>query len=82
MVGSVAAFFTMQHIDSLVGLLSLLQGHDAFHESFYGNSLPTTLSHQAVLFVVISTPILSIFAGLIPAIKACRFKPAETLRSQ
>lgn len=82
MIGSVAAFFTMQHIDSLVGLLSLLQGHDAFHESFYGNSLPTTLSSQAVLFVVISTPILSIFAGLVPAIKACRLKPAETLRSQ
>ena len=81
-IGSIAAFFTMQHIDSLVGLLSLLQGHDAFHESFYGNSLPKILSSQAVLFVVISTPILSVFAGLVPAIKACRLKPAETLRSQ
>jgi lipoprotein-releasing system permease protein len=81
-LGSIAAFFTMQHIDSLVGLLSFLQGHDALHESFYGNSLPTTLSSQAVLFVAISTPILSVFAGLVPAIKACRLKPAETLRSQ
>ncbi|MBM3191772.1 MAG: ABC transporter permease, partial [Chlamydiae bacterium] len=80
-IGSLAAFFTMHHIDSLVGLLSFLQGHDAFHAHFYGNSLPAQLSTEACFFVIVSTPILSLIAGLVPAIKACRLRPAETLRS-
>jgi lipoprotein-releasing system permease protein len=81
-IGVVGAFLTMHHIDSVVTLLSFLQGHNAFHENFYGQSLPTTLSSQAVLFIIISTPILSVLAGLIPAIKACKLRPALTLRSE
>lgn len=81
-IGTAAAFLTMHHIDSVVGLLSLLQGHEAFHEHFYGDALPNKLSSQAVLFILISTPILSVLAGLVPAIKACRLRPALTLRSE
>lgn len=81
-IGTIAAYLTMHNIDSVVSLLSLLQGHEAFHESFYGSSLPTHLSSQATAFILITTPILSILAGLIPAIKACSVKPANTLRSE
>jgi lipoprotein-releasing system permease protein len=81
-IGTLAAYLTMHHIDSLVGLLSILQGHDAFHEHFYGQSLPSILSADAVLFILISTPILSLLAGLIPAVKASRLRPALTLRSE
>lgn len=82
LIGLSCAYLTMHHIDTVVNLLSLLQGHQAFHESFYGHSLPNTLSPQAVLFILISTPILSILAGLVPAIKACKLRPAITLRSE
>lgn len=81
-IGTLCAFLTMHNIDSVVGLLSLLQGHEAFHENFYGHSLPNQLSSQAVLFILISTPILSVLAGLVPAIKACKLRPAITLRSE
>ena len=80
-IGTFAAYLTMHNIDQVVSLLSMLQGHDAFHESFYGTSLPTQLSGEAVTFILITTPIISILAGLIPAIKACNVKPAHTLRS-
>jgi lipoprotein-releasing system permease protein len=81
-LGCLGAYFTMHHIDSLVSLLSTMQGHAAFSSSFYGSSLPSTLSLHAVYFVIIATPLLALSAGLIPAIKACLLKPSTILRSE
>ncbi len=81
-IGTAAALFTLNHIDWIVYFLSQLQGHAAFNTAFYGNSLPSELTPHAVLFVLIATPIISLCAGLVPAIKACRLKPSEILRSE
>ena len=81
-LGILGGVITIKNIDTLVRLLSALQGHDAFLQTFYGSSLPTTLSSSAILFISIATPILSIIAGLIPAIKACRLHPSSILRSE
>lgn len=82
LIGTVAALFTLQHIDAIVHLLSLIQGHDAFNATFFGNGLPNQLSHRAVIFVLLATPLLSLCAGLVPAIKACRLRPSAILRSE
>ena len=81
LIGTLAALFTLENIDSLVHLLSLFQGHDAFNATFFGSSLPKELSPHALRFILIATPLLSLIAGLIPAIKACRLNPSELLRS-
>lgn len=81
LIGTAAALFTLQHIDGIVGLLSYIQGHDAFNSSFFGKSLPNALSRNAVIFILITTPLISLVAGLVPAIKACRLRPSEILRS-
>lgn len=81
-VGVGAAFLTLHNIDHIVHFLSFLQGHDAFNVAFYGNSLPSQLSTDALCFVFIVTPLLSLVAGLVPAIKACRLKPSAILRSE
>ncbi len=81
-IGSLGALFTLHHIDALVQVLSALQGHDAFNQVFYGSSLPNTLSTRALLFILFTTPILSLLAGLIPALKACRLHPSSILRSE
>ncbi|MES2198748.1 MAG: FtsX-like permease family protein [Chlamydiota bacterium] len=81
-LGILAGVLTIKNIDTLVRVLSALQGHDAFLQTFYGSSLPSTLSSSATLFISIATPILSIIAGLIPAIKACRLHPSSILRSE
>ncbi|MBI3508372.1 MAG: ABC transporter permease [Chlamydiia bacterium] len=81
-LGSIAAIFTLHHIDSLVSLLSTLQGRAAFNPAFFGQSLPNQLSFEALLFVLIVTPLLCLAAGIIPAIKASRIRPATTLRSE
>lgn len=81
-VGTLAALFTMQHIDFIVQLLSFFQGHNAFNPSFFGKALPDELSSNAVSFILIVTPLISLLAGLVPAIRACRLKPSEILRSE
>ncbi|MBS0653093.1 MAG: ABC transporter permease [Verrucomicrobia bacterium] len=82
LIGTVGALFTLQHIDAIVHLLSLVQGHDAFNAAFFGAGLPNQLSHRAVIFVLVATPLLSLCAGLVPAIKACRLRPSAILRSE
>ncbi|MEX0961540.1 MAG: FtsX-like permease family protein [Simkaniaceae bacterium] len=81
LLGIFFAFITLKNIDSVVSLLSFLQGHDAFNAAFYDRSLPNQISKSALTFILISTPVLSLIAGAVPAIKAARLSPAESLRS-
>ncbi|MBS0615517.1 MAG: FtsX-like permease family protein [Verrucomicrobia bacterium] len=81
LVGLAAALLTLHNLDAIVHFLSALQGHDMFSAVFYGKSLPSDLSSRATFFVLVITPILSLVAGLVPAIKACRLKPSEILRA-
>lgn len=82
LIGTAAAIFTLHHLDVVVGFLSALQGHAAFQPAFFGQSLPNELSHEALLFVLIATPLLSLLAGLVPALKASRIRPAPALRQE
>ncbi len=82
LVGSAAALITLRYLHVLVSFLSALQGHAAFHPAFFGSSLPNQLSYDALLFVLIATPLLSLAAGLIPALKAARIRASSVLRSE
>jgi lipoprotein-releasing system permease protein len=81
-IGTVAAVLTLHHIDVVVQFLSFIQGQNAFNTTFFGKSLPDTLSHNALTFILTTTPLLSLLAGLVPAIKACRLRPSAILRSE
>lgn len=80
-VGIAGAIFTLHFLDTLVNLLSRLQGHDMFSASLYGQVLPSELSLEALSFVIIATVCLSLLAGIVPAIKACLLRPSHILRS-
>lgn len=82
LLGSAMAIFTLKNINGLVSFLSAIQGHQAFNPAFFGKTLPNQLSHEALIFVLIATPILSFTAGLIPAIKASRIRPSSVLRAE
>lgn len=82
LLGVSLALFTLRHLNSLVDFLSALQGRNAFNPTFFGQSLPNQLSYDALIFVLIATPLLSLAAGLIPAIKASRIRPSSVLRSE
>lgn len=81
-LGMLGAYFLLHNIDTVVHILSTFQGQETFHPAFYGNSLPKELSSSAIHFILYTAPILSLLAGLIPAIKACRFQPSQMLRNE
>jgi len=80
-LGISLAIFTLYHLDTLVTLLSFMQGHEMFSSNLYGNALPSELSYEALLFVLLSTLLISLLAGIVPAVKACLVRPSTTLRS-
>lgn len=82
LLGTFAAFLTLQNLQSLVDLLSAMQGHNAFNAAFYGDSLPNQMSAGALKMVWMATSFISLLAGLVPAIKASRLKPAAILRAE
>jgi lipoprotein-releasing system permease protein len=81
-VGVGLALLTLNQLDAVVSFLSAVQGRAAFNPLFFGQNLPSQMSSDALVFVLIATPFLSLLAGLIPALKACRIRPSEVLRSE
>lgn len=82
LIGCGLALLTLKYLSPLISFLGILQGHHPFNPAFFGNSMPNALSMGALLFVLIATPLLSVFAGLIPALKASRVRPSAILRSE
>lgn len=81
-VGMGAALLTLHNLDGLVSFLSFLQGREAFQQAFYGSSLPNEISYSALTLVFGATLLISLLAGIVPAIKAARINPTDTLRTQ
>jgi lipoprotein-releasing system permease protein len=81
-IGVSAAILTLKHLQSLIALLSFLQGRDAFQAAFYGSALPNQLSYPVMSLVLIATLLISLLAGIIPAIKASKIRPSDILRSE
>ncbi len=82
LIGILAATLTLRNINELVSILSKLQGYDLFNPVFYGNTLPSELSFEALSFVVITTACISLLAGIVPAVKACMLRPSTILRAE
>ncbi len=81
-IGTTAALLTLKNLQSLVNILSFFQGRDAFQSVFYGSKLPNALSYESLTFVLVATLVISLLAGIIPAVKASRIRPTEILKSE
>lgn len=82
LLGILFAYLTLQNIDTIVSWLSYVQGRAAFNPLFYGHHLPSNLSHDGLIFLLICTPILSLVASLVPATMAMRLSTTDILRSE
>ena len=82
LIGILAAFLTLRNINTLVDFIGRLQGHDLFNPIFYGNTLPSELSVEALSLVVITTAFISLLAGIVPAVKASMLRPSAILRAE
>ncbi|KIC76363.1 hypothetical protein DB41_GH00010 [Neochlamydia sp. TUME1] len=81
-IGIGAALLTLRHLELLVTFLSRLQGHEAFNPLYYGDSLPNEVSMEALLYVISFTALISLFSGLVPAVKASLLRPSTILRAE
>lgn len=82
LLGVAVTLVTLQFVPDLLDLLSWAQGFSAFQTFFGSGGLNITLSRETLFWVMGMTSILSLFSGLIPAIKACLLKPSEALKSE
>jgi lipoprotein-releasing system permease protein len=81
-IGVGVAYVTLKNMKILIHFLSELQGHNAFNPMFYGETLPSEISFEAMLFVIASTACISLIAGIVPAVKASMLRPSAILRSE
>ena len=81
-LGILAAILTLKNLQPLINIISRIQGYEMFNPLFFGDTLPTDLSFEALAFVVMVTALISLTAGLVPAIKACMMRPSAILRSE
>ncbi len=82
LIGVSLAVLTLKNLDAIIALISRAQGFDLFNPAFFGDTLPTDLSVDALIFVIGMTAFVSMVAGVVPAIKACLLKPSEILRAE
>lgn len=81
LLGIALSYVTLHYLEQIVTFLTWVQGYNPFNEIFYGSSLPNTLSLSAVVKVLLYTPLLSLIAGIAPAIKALRIAPSTALKA-
>lgn len=81
-IGIVAAVFTLRYVNELVAFISSVQGYDLFNPVFYGTTLPSELSMEALTFVIFTTAGISLLAGIVPALKASMLRPSAILRAE
>lgn len=82
LLGTVAALLTLYHLDTVLHLISLAQGYELFNPTFYGSRLPSELSHEGVMLIWGATALLSLIAGIIPAVKASCMTPSTLLKTE
>jgi ABC-type lipoprotein release transport system permease subunit len=76
------AVVTLHYLDSLIKFISRMQGFDMFNAMMYGDTLPNEISYTVLTVVIIATALVSLLAGIVPAVKACLMRPSQILRSQ
>ena len=81
-LGTALAALTLRNLQTLLDWIGNMQGHQMFNPVFYGNSLPNQISSDALLFVVVATALISLLAGIVPAVKASLLRPSSILRSE
>ncbi len=81
-IGIAAAVVTLRNLQALIDLISRIQGFDLFNRSLFGEVMPHDLSLDTLSFVLIATVLISLLAGIVPAVKASLLRPSAILRSE
>ncbi len=80
-IGVVAAFLTLIYMKPLLSLFKFLRGNSAFDPLFLEGISSYPINNQAIILLLIATPLLSLIVGLATSWYAARLTPAQLLRS-
>ncbi len=82
-LGIAGALLALQYRNAVVTfLLGIFNAQDAFYQLYGFEGIPASYSMRDFVLVSFFTLLLTTVAGLLPAIRAARLKPAEALRSE
>lgn len=81
-IGIALALLTLDNLQTLIDFISRVQGFEMFNPSFFGETLPNEISIEALTFVLTATALISLVAGVVPALKASLLRPSAILRSE
>jgi lipoprotein-releasing system permease protein len=82
LLGTLLAWTTLYNLQGVLDFLGRIQGRAVLSQTFYGEVIPNSLSSEALIFVIASTIVVSLLAGVIPALRASRVNPTEVLRGK
>lgn len=82
LIGTLCALLTLRNLQPLISWISYIQGYEMFNPMFYGEVMPSEISGEAFTFVFLATVIISLLAGIVPAVKASLLRPSATLRAE
>lgn len=81
-LGIIMAVGTLNYLQPIVDFIGKVQGYEMFNSIIYGETLPNEISLEALSFVLVATCVISLLAGIVPAIKACMMRPSAILRAE
>ncbi len=70
------------HIKEIAKFLSMIMGHDVFDPTIYSfTDIPAVVRPETVCWIVAGAIVIAVCSGILPALRAARMKPVESLRS-
>lgn len=80
-LGMILAFWFIAHLQQIADFLSRLMGHEVFDPTIYMFSkVPAIVDPWTVFWIDVGALFVATGASVIPAIRAARLKPVDTLR--
>jgi len=72
----------VEHIRKIAYVLSFILQREVFSPEMYSfYEIPTIVDTWTVIFIIVGAVFIAVLAGVLPAIRAARVHPVETLRS-
>lgn len=81
-VGVVGGLIFVAYINEIASVLARIMGHEVFDPAIYSFSeIPTIVQPGTIIWIVLGAVFIAICSGVLPAFRAARLKPVESLRS-
>ncbi|MGL6225219.1 MAG: FtsX-like permease family protein [Thermoguttaceae bacterium] len=81
-VGVIGGLIFVAYINEIASVLARIMGHEVFDPAIYSFSeIPTIVQPGTIIWIVLGAVFIAICSGVLPAFRAARLKPVESLRS-